>query len=179
MSTIILYPSCDLDLGVWPIFLETLTLVITFELWVPELCYITWVFQVKTGIKIFVLVTLDIFGIGHYRGPLCFRNTFCLNEGPLIFPREDNYERVKIHWQFKKNLLLQNHCANFNQTIIGTNRPRVKDILFNLNEGPLLFPRGDAYEIVKIHWQNLEIVFSRTTGLISTKLSTKLPWVRV
>ena len=29
-----------------------------------------------TDIKIFVLVTLAIFGIGHYRGHLCFRNTF-------------------------------------------------------------------------------------------------------
>ena len=29
------------------------------------------------GIKIFVLVTLTIFGIGHYQGHLCYTNTSC------------------------------------------------------------------------------------------------------
>ena len=32
----------------------------------------------NTGIKIFVLVTFAIFGIGHYQGYLCFTNTSCL-----------------------------------------------------------------------------------------------------
>ena len=32
----------------------------------------------NTCIKIFVLVTLAIFGIGHYQGYLCFTNTCCL-----------------------------------------------------------------------------------------------------
>ena len=48
----------------------------------------------------------------------------CSNEGPRPFPSGDNYEKAKIHWQSEnviilkifKNLLLQNHCANFNQT---------------------------------------------------------------
>ena len=44
------------------------------------------------------------------------------------------------------------------------------------NEGPRPFPRGDNCEIVKIHWQNLKMFFSRTTGPISTKLCTKHPW---
>ena len=35
--------------------------------------YCTW----ATGIKIFVLVTLTILWIGHYRGHLCFTNTSC------------------------------------------------------------------------------------------------------
>ena len=35
----------------------------------------------------------------------------CSNEGPYPFPRGDNYKIAKI-----KNLLLQNHWANFNQT---------------------------------------------------------------
>ena len=34
------------------------------------------------------------------------------------------------------------------------------------------------YEIVKIHWRNLKIFFSRTTEPISTKLFTKHPWVK-
>ena len=41
----------DLDLAVWPNFLETLTLLITFKQWVLELCYITWVFQVTTPFR--------------------------------------------------------------------------------------------------------------------------------
>ena len=35
--------------------------------------------DLPTGIKIFVLVTLTIFGIGHYRRHLCFTNTSCYN----------------------------------------------------------------------------------------------------
>ena len=49
--------------------------------------------------------------------------------------------------------------------------------LFKWRPGP--FPRGDNYEIAIIYWQNLKIYFSRTTEPISTKLSTKQPWVRV
>ena len=88
-------------------FFKTLTLLITFEQWQLELLYFTLVFLVirpfrgfhcflinlyqsfyiahehflwqdlPTGIKIFVLVTLTIFGIGHYRGHLCFSNASC------------------------------------------------------------------------------------------------------
>ena len=36
-----------------------------------------WVLNLPTGIKIFVLVDLAIFGIGHYRGHYCFTNTSC------------------------------------------------------------------------------------------------------
>ena len=43
---------------------------------------------------------------------------------------------------------------------------------------PGLFQRGDNYEIAKIHWWNLKIFFSRTTGPISTKLGTMHPWVK-
>ena len=42
---------------------------------------------------------------------------FVLINGPHPFPRGDNYKFAKLHWQiFKKNLLLQNQSANFNQT---------------------------------------------------------------
>ena len=40
---------------------------------------------------------------------------------------------------------------------------------------PRPFPRGDNYEIAKIHLQNLKIFF---TGPVSTKLDTKHPWVK-
>ena len=46
------------------------------------------------------------------------------------------------------------------------------------NEGPCPFPRRDDYEIVKIHWWNLHIFYSRTTGSFSTKLSTKHLWLK-
>ena len=46
------------------------------------------------------------------------------------------------------------------------------------NEVPRPFPRGNNYEIAKIHLGNLKNVFSRTTEPISTKLGTKHPWVK-
>ena len=49
---------------------------------------------------------------------------------------------------------------------------------FFSTEGPRSFSRGDNYDIVKIHWQNFKIFFSRTTGPISTKLGTKHLWVK-
>ena len=56
--------------------------------------------------------------------------------------------------------------------------PWVKGILDYSNVMPLLFPRGDDHEILKIHWQNFKIFFYRTPGLISIKLSKKHPWVK-
>ena len=48
-----------------------------------------------------------------------------------------------------KILLLQNHWANFIQTLhksfLGEGNSSC------LNKGPLLFPRGDNFQIVKIH----------------------------
>ena len=40
----------------------------------------------------------------------------CSNEGPRPFPRGDNYEIAKNTLTKLKNLLLQNHWANFIQT---------------------------------------------------------------
>ena len=54
----------------------------------------------------------------------------------------------------------------------------VKGIQVCSNEGPRPFSREDNNEIAEIHWQNLNIFFSRTDGLISTKLGTKHPWVK-
>ena len=53
----------------------------------------------------------------------------------------------------------------------------VKGIQLCSIEGPALFPRGDNYEIVKIHLRNLKIFFSRTTRIIFTKLATMHPSV--
>ena len=50
-------------------------------------------------------------------------------------------------------------------TVLTTKHPWVKGIQVCWNEGSRPFPRGDNYEIVKIHWQNLK-TFSRTAGPI-------------
>ena len=55
----------------------------------------------------------------------------------------------------------------------------MKGIQVCTNEGPHLFPRGDNYEIVKIHWKYFKIFFSIATEPISTKFGTKHPWVHV
>ena len=46
-----------------------------------------------------------------------------------------------------------------------------KGFKFVQMKGPALFQGEIIVEIVKIHWQNLKIYFSRTTGSISTKAS--------
>ena len=53
-------------------------------------------------------------------------------------------------------------------TNLGPKHPLVKGIQVCSNEGPRPFPRGDDYELGKIHWQNFKNLFSRTTGPIST-----------
>ena len=47
------------------------------------------------------------------------------------------------------------------------------------NEGACPFPRGDTYEITKIHYPaGTKIYFSRNIEPISTKHGTKHPWVK-
>ena len=109
--------------------------------------------------------------------PLVKGTEICSNEGPHPYPRGDNYEVAKIHWRkLKKNLLLKNNWTNFNQT--WHKDPCEKGIQVCLNKGPRPFSRGDNYEITKIHWQNLKIFFSITTGSISTTPITVHPWVK-
>ena len=45
-------------------------------------------------------------------------------------------------------------CTGPVSTKLGTKHPWVKGIQVCSNEGPRPFPRGDNYEIVKIHWRN-------------------------
>jgi hypothetical protein len=44
------------------------------------------------------------------------------------------------------------------------------------NKGPGLLQRGDNHKNVKIGWGHLNIVFSRTTMPIVTRLGTNHPW---
>ena len=62
-------------------------------------------------------------------------------------------------------------------TKLGTFHPWVKRIQVCSNEEPHPFPRGDNYEIAKMHWWNLKIFFSKTTEPISINVGTKYPWV--
>ena len=72
-------------------------------------------------------------------------------------------------------LFLKNRWANFNRNWHKASLGDGDSSLFKWRA--LSFPRGNNYEIVKIHWRNFKI-FSRTTGPISTKLSTKHPWMK-
>ena len=75
------------------------------------------------------------------------------------------------------HLLLQNHCANFNQTWRKASLGKGDSNLFQRRATS--FSKGDNYEIAKIHWHNLKIFFSITNEPISTKFGTKHPWVQM
>ena len=76
-----------------------------------------------------------------------------------------------MHWRFKKNILLQNHGANFNQTW-----PKS-----SLSQGYIKLLKWRARPFSKRRWlrnsKNLK-TFSRSTGPISTKLSKNHPWLK-
>ena len=91
------------------------------------------------------------------------------------FPRRENYEIAKVHWQIYKNLF--SRTSRPISTELGTNHLLMKRIQSYTNEGLLLFPRGDNYEIGKIHWPIWKIFLSTTTTPSSTKLATNHLWM--
>ena len=101
---------------------------------------------------------------------------FVQMKDPTLFQGEIITKKQKYIDKIKKIL--------FSRTIepitikLGTKHPWVKWIQVCSKEGPHPFPRGDNYEIVKIHYRNLKILVSKTTGSISTKIGTKHPWVK-
>ena len=88
----------------------------------------------------------------------------CSNEGPCPFPRGDNFEIAKIHWQNLKIFFSRTTWPISIEN--GIKHPWVKGIQICSNEGPRLFPRGDNWEVLEINWQLF--FFSWTTGPIST-----------
>ena len=62
-------------------------------------------------------------------------------------------------------------------TKLGTEHPWMEGIQVCSIEWPRPSPRGDDSEIIKLYWKYFKIFFSRTTGPISTKHKTKLPWM--
>ena len=103
------------------------------------------------------------------RGPISTKHPWvrgiqiCSNEGPHPFPRGDTKFSESTLTKFKN--LLQNHWANVNQSWHNASLGK-RDLRFFLNEGSRPFPRGNYYEIAKIHRRNLKNLFSRTTGRI-------------
>jgi hypothetical protein len=59
---------------------------------------------------------------------------------------------------------------------LGTNYPWVKGIQVCSNKGQGPLQRGDNNKNVKMGWDHLKILFSRTTGPILTRLGTNHPW---
>jgi hypothetical protein len=52
----------------------------------------------------------------------------------------------------------------------------MKGIQVCSNKGPGPLQSGDNHKNVKIGWNHLKIIFSKTTGPILTKLGTNHPW---
>ena len=72
-----------------------------------------------------------------------------------------------MHNMYKKPDCLISYCLSV--------RPSVWK-----NKGPHPFPRENNYKIAKMHWWNLKIFFSRTTGPIQLNFAqscTKHPWM--
>ena len=69
--------------------------------------------------------------------------------------------------------LSQNHWSNANQTWF---KAYLKEIHFSSNKGPCSFPRRHKSKIAKTQnvSRTFKIFFSRTTGLISTRLAQNI-----
>ena len=82
----------------------------------------------------------------------------CSKEGSRPFPRGDNYEIVKIHWQNLKTSSpepLSKFQPNLAQSILGW-----RGFKFIQMKGFRFFKRGDNNEMMKIHCRNLKKNFS-------------------
>ena len=78
---------------------------------------------------------------------------------------------------FTLSSLSQNHWLNANQT---WHKAYLKEIHFASNKGPCSFPRRHKSKIAKTQnvSRTFKIFFSRTTGLISTKLAQNILGLR-
>ena len=73
----------------------------------------------------------------------------CSNEGQSLFVRGDNYEMAKN--TLTNLIIFFSRTTGPISTKLGKGHPWVMGIQVCSNEGPLRFPRGDNYEIAKIH----------------------------
>ena len=91
-----------------------------------------------------------------------------LNEGPRPIPgdirnKENSFTKIKN--------LFKNNRAHFNKNWHNSFLCEGDSSLFKWRAR--LFPLRDKNKIVKIHWRDLKIDFSRTIGPIWSKLGTK------
>ena len=70
-------------------------------------------------------------------------------EWPRPFPRGENYEKAEIYWQILKFFF--SRTTGPISSKLGTKHSWLIGIKACTIEGPYLFPRGDNYEIWKIH----------------------------
>ena len=95
------------------------------------------------------------------------------------FSKGDNSQNVKLFWKywkiffFRTTSLISSKLCTKHPWLKGIQVCWLKGIQVYSNEEPRLFPRGDNYEMAKIHEWNKKIFFSRTTGSISNKLGKK------
>ena len=104
--------------------------------------------------------------------PWVTRIQVCSNERPNPFPKGDNYEITKIH---RQNLIIFcSRTAGPILTKLDTMSSWMTRIQFCSNEMLNPFPRGDNYEIAKIHWRDLKIFFSRTADQFQPNLAQNI-----
>ena len=127
------------------------------------------------NLKIFFSITAGLISIEFGTMHSWRRFKFVQMKGPSYFLGE-NTLTVKILWQNLKIFFSRTCYNNFNQT--WHNASLGEGVQVCLNEGPNPFPMGNDFEIAKIHCQYLKIFYSRTAGLISTKLGTMLLWMK-
>ena len=103
-------------------------------------------------------------------------NQVCSNEGPFPFPLGDNYEIEKNTFKNLKIFFFPKALVWPISIKLGTKHPWVKKVQVCSNKGSRFFPKGDYYEITKIHWRNLKIFLSRRANINQTwhKASTFL-----
>ena len=104
----------------------------------------------------------------------------------------------KLKWAFLIACCLSPNCpsvnfyklftfSSFSHEPLGQFHPNLAQSIlwwwglnFFSNEEPYLFQKGDYNKLIEIHWQNLNIVVSRTIGPYTTKLGTKrMKWIQV
>ena len=82
------------------------------------------------------------------------------NEGPCPFPKVENYKIAKLHWQNLK--IFYSRTTRPISIKFCTKHSWVMKTQVCVHEGPCPFPKVENYKIVKIHWRNVKIFFSRT-----------------
>ena len=87
----------------------------------------------------------------------------CPNEGSRPFPMGRWLCKSENELTKFKNLLLHNYVIAENLKIFLSHRANISQALHKAsfgngdsNEEPWPFPRGDNYEIAKLHWQNMK-----------------------